>query len=155
LTTCVRFALQSGHQAILVKSPKCQTGTYSDNNHRRQSGSPAGDSPITPFLSCVSASREFLDRFGGQGLATNSPFAACHFRYFYPGYTSHVLAFDRDHGVSQFLDDLALLIRAEYFLNEVDLYQRHDRSPMFPSSERGALAKLPGAAKQIFEKALI
>jgi hypothetical protein len=73
------------------------------NDHRRQSDRSAIRRLRLP-LGCVSDSREFLDGFGGQRLATNALFAAGQFRDFYPGDASHVLAFDRDYGVN-FGDD--------------------------------------------------
>src|SRR6516225_8919893 len=86
-----------------------------------------------PFQRCqadgssrgVSAGGEFLNRFGGQRLAADTPLAAGYFGDLHPGHPPHVLAFDRDHGISQFLDDLPLLLRVEHFFDQMDLYQWH------------------------------
>jgi hypothetical protein len=64
-----------------------------------------------PFQRCqadgssrgVSAGGEFLNCFGGQRLATDAPLATGYFGDLHPGHPPHVLAFDRDHGIGQFL----------------------------------------------------
>jgi hypothetical protein len=91
-----------------------------------------------PFQRCqadgsspgVSAGSEFLNRFGGQRLAADAPLAAGYFGDLDPGHAPHVLAFDRDHGIGQFLDDLPLLLRVEHFFDQMDLYQWHCRTPL-------------------------
>jgi hypothetical protein len=106
-------------------------GGHADSR-RRQSPDPAGDGPR--FLSSrVSAGGKLLHCFRRQRLAANSPLAAGYLRNLYPGHTTHVLAFDRDHGVGQLLDDLAFLLRAKHLLYEMDLYERHRHSPMLAS----------------------
>src|SRR6266576_3277874 len=45
-------------------------------------------------------------------------------------HSPHVLAFDRDHGIGQLLDDLSLLILAENVLDDSNLNERHFDSPV-------------------------
>jgi hypothetical protein len=42
-----------------------------------------------------------------------------------PGHRAHVLAFDRDHRVSEALDDLAFLVGREDVLDELDVDEWH------------------------------
>lgn len=104
----------------------------------------------------MSAGGEFLNRFGGQRLAADAPLAATYFGDLHPGHPSHVLAFDRDHGIGQFLDDLPLLLRVEHFFDQMDLYQWHCRAPLRrprPSEVTGD--SMYAAANQDFQKAMI
>jgi hypothetical protein len=47
------------------------------------------------------------------------------------GHAAHVLAFDRHHGIAQFLNYLTLLLGIEYVLDEINFYQWHCRSPQW------------------------
>src|SRR6516225_8359900 len=65
-----------------------------------------------------------------QGIAADAPVAALDFLDRHPRHSPHVLAFDRDHGVVQLLDDLSLLILAENVLDDSNLNERHFDSPV-------------------------
>jgi hypothetical protein len=60
------------------------------------------------------------------------------------GHAAHVLAFDRHHGVGQFLNYLTLLLGIEYVLDEMNFYQWHCRSPRWYSSLGLMAASPPG-----------
>ena len=70
-----------------------------------------------------------LDHFGGHRLTADALFAARDFRNLDPSHAAHILAFDRDYRVGQFLDHLMLLLGIEHVLDEINFYQWHCRSP--------------------------
>jgi hypothetical protein len=104
----------------------------------------------------VSAGGEFLNCFGGQRLAADAPLATGYFGDLHPGHPPHVLAFDRDHGIGQFLNDLPLLLRVEHFFDQMDLYQWHCRAPLCrPRRSEVTGDSMHVAANQDFQKAMI
>ena len=95
--TAVPFACIAGTALGTIPFPRCQPD-----------GSSRG----------ASAGGKFLNRFGGQRLAADAPLAAGYFGDLHPGHPPHVLAFDRDHGIGQFLNDLSLLLGVEHFFDQ-------------------------------------
>src|SRR6476661_3817044 len=70
-----------------------------------------------------------LDVLGGEGLAADAPVAAGDLLDDAPGHGAHVLALDADHGVGQLAHDVLLLLGGEDALDELDVDERHGRSP--------------------------
>src|SRR5688500_11943342 len=114
----------------------------------------AGLEPAASWVRCGNAScdhdpqpelrgharRECLDVFGAQRLAADAPVAARDLLDDYPGHRAHVLAFDRDHRVSEARDDLALLVGCEDVLDELDVDEWHRSSWCWiglPSAQAG------------------
>jgi hypothetical protein len=58
----------------------------------------------------TAAGGDVLNGFGCQRLATYAPVAALYLCKLYPGHVAHVFAFDRDHGIGQFFNDLPFLL---------------------------------------------
>src|ERR1700680_2756258 len=62
---------------------------------------------------------------GRQRLAADAPVAALDLFDDAPRDAAHVLALDRDHGLRELLDDLALLMLREHTLDYLDVQQWH------------------------------
>jgi hypothetical protein len=76
-----------------------------------------------------SSGREILDRFGGQRLGANAPFAARDLRNLDLSPAAHVLAVDRHYGVGQLSNRPMLSLGIEHVLEELNFYQCHCHSP--------------------------
>src|SRR5262249_54095956 len=61
----------------------------------------------------------------GQSFAADAPVTAFHLFDHTPSDAAHVLAFDRDHRIGQFADDLVLLFLAEHVLDDANLNEGH------------------------------
>ena len=83
---------------------------FREDHSRRQAALPASQ--------CLHIARR-------QSIAADAPVAALDFLDRHPRHSPHVLAFDRDHGIGQLLDDLSLLILAENVLDDLNLNERH------------------------------
>jgi hypothetical protein len=87
-----------------------------------------------------------------QRFPPDGPVSTGDFMYLDPGDATHVLAFDRYHGVGKLLDHLTLLFRGENVFNQVNFEHWHRFSPVVGPKLWG-FAILPIATRKDFEKA--
>src|SRR2546423_1721124 len=71
------------------------------------------------------SARQSVDVGRGQSVAADPPVAAFHLFDDAPGDLTHVLPLDRDHCISQLVDDLTLLFFTEHVLDDANLNGRH------------------------------
>src|SRR5690242_3672596 len=120
--------------------------------------SPAGGTPPAMRAGAsgrASTGREFLDGFSGQRLTADTPLAARNFGNLYPGHAAHVFAFDGNHRVRQFLDDLLLLLGVEDFLDQMDLDQWHCSAPRFGLVRARLATRMHLAVHESFQSPMI
>jgi hypothetical protein len=75
--------------------------------------------------SCSLPARQCVHVGSGQGFATDPPVTAFDLFDNAPGDAAHVFAFDRNHRIGEFADDLVLLFLAEHVFNHSNLNEGH------------------------------